>query len=72
MKIDLEQVDRNAREALNDDLEWDPGHRLVIALCDRIRELEDALRGVLDQWERAESVDLSIEREILQKGTVLP
>ena len=72
MKIDIEKVHRHAREALNDDLEWDPGHGLVIALCDRIRDLEDALRSLIDLEPEPSVGAWQDSKEVLEKGAVMP
>lgn len=44
---------------------------VTLAMVARIRELEDALHRVAIGWSDAESVDVSAEMELLQKGTVL-
>jgi hypothetical protein len=78
MKIDLDELERKARSATNDPYAMDVWERdnlvhqpqFALALIARIRELEDALRRVINGWERADDIDLSGDRALLEKGAV--
>jgi hypothetical protein len=78
--VDLEELERNAREWSQEDADWYPGcgPKYTLALIARIRELEDALRMQCDRLDNFHEVYTKVSkdplnvREILDKGAVLP
>jgi hypothetical protein len=71
MTIDLDELERIAREWGAEDADWYPGvgPPVTLALIARIRELEATVRGEIGPGFSRRSQSL---RAILERGAVLP
>lgn len=75
MKIDIEDLERRARLVCEDPEAYAilaPTAYEVLALVQRARELEGALRGVIDDWDYCERPNLVGLDELLKRGAVIP
>lgn len=72
MKIDLEDLEQKLRQAVQENRVFVAANspEVTLALIARIRELEKAYREIMD--DNFSELDTISERELLDKGVVLP